>query len=48
MGIGSFDLVFFLVGGIVVGGLQLLRTRLEEPEPAHENENESTEARESA
>ena len=46
MGIGSFDLVFFLVGGIVVGGLQLLRTRLEEPEPS--NENERTEARESA
>lgn len=31
MGIDTFSLVFFLVGGVVVGGLQLLRTRLEEP-----------------
>ena len=40
MGFGTFDLVFFLVGGIVVGGLQLLRTRLEEPEPAGESIDE--------
>lgn len=31
MGIDTFNLLFFLAGGVVVGGLQLLRTRLEEP-----------------
>lgn len=31
MGFDTFSLAFFIAGGAVVGGLQLLRTRLEEP-----------------
>ena len=31
MGLHTFSIVFFLIGGAVVGGLQLLRSRLEEP-----------------
>lgn len=34
MGIDTFSIVFFIVGGAVVGGLQLLRSRLEEPAEA--------------
>lgn len=34
MGIDTFSIVFFIVGGVVVGGLQLLRARLEEPADA--------------
>ena len=31
MSLDTFSIVFFLIGGAVVGGLQLLRSRLEEP-----------------
>ena len=31
MSLDTFNIVFFLIGGAVVGGLQLLRSRLEEP-----------------
>lgn len=34
MGIDTFSIAFFIVGGAVVGGLQLLRSRLEEPSEA--------------
>ena len=31
MSLDTFSIAFFLIGGAVVGGLQLLRSRLEEP-----------------
>ena len=31
LSLDTFSIVFFLIGGAVVGGLQLLRSRLEEP-----------------
>ena len=34
MGVDTFSIAFFIVGGAVVGGLQLLRSRLEEPAEA--------------
>lgn len=37
MSLDTFSLLFFVIGGVVVGGLQLLKTRLEDPAEARKD-----------
>lgn len=41
MSLETFSILFFIIGGVVVGGLQLLKTHLEDPSDAPEKTSES-------